>query len=122
LPAGGAIDACFALKGDPGCCMAMYEFIAFPLVGCVIPEAFFGLPELKSLAMLSSFSARAGYFVSNPVPLFVATFPAPFEPGVSGAVPALLAAADVLSPNALNLVEMVEFLFGLPGSPTLSLI
>ena len=102
--------------------MAMYEFIAFPLDGCVIPEAFFGLPELSSLAILSSFSALAGCFGSNPVPLFAATFPAPFEPGVRGAVPALLAAADVLSPNALNLVEMVEFLFGLPGSPTLSLI
>jgi hypothetical protein len=70
--------------------------------------------------MLSSFSGLAGCFGSKPVPLFAAALPAPFEPGVRGAVPALLAAADVLSPNALNLVEMVEFLCGLPGSPTLS--
>ena len=81
-----------------------------------------GLPELKSLAMLSSFRGRAGCFVSKPVPLFAGTFPAPLEPGVRGAVPALLAAAEVLSPNALNLVEMVEFFCGLPGSPTFSLI
>ena len=90
--------------GDPTCCcIPMY---VFSLVGYVI-AGFFGFPELRSRAMLSSFKGfplDCGF--SSPVPLLVVVSLAPF--GLYGPLPTLLPAAlFFIAFGLLNFVDIV---------------
>ena len=96
----------------------MYEF---SLLFCVM-AIFFGFPELKSRAMLSSFKGLPlDYGFSSPVPLLVVVSLAPF--GLYGPLPILLPPAlFFIALGLLNLVDMVEFFAGLIAASKSNLI
>ena len=103
----------------------MYEPIALPLSGWVIPIDFFALPWLNKRVMLSSFRGLPVAFLSllgssSPVPLFYGL------PGiVGGLLPAVPLTEPFFIPTALILVEIgkaVAYLEVIPIFPWFGLM